>query len=147
MDSVTLSLDAEEIAEDLLYRTGKPISCGDYHGIEECFILPQTVETLEGMRVLRGKADLWAIFETVRNYYREHGVVNCARTILDAKFRTDRLIDSIHVTRLMRAGGELFRAPFPVYSTLRLDDDGKWRIKQSNYAILDSRAHSKALLT
>ncbi len=139
-------LDAEEIADDLLFRTGKALLQGRFDGIETCFRLPLSIETLEGVRIVRTPSDVRSVFQAVRGYFGANDVTNVARAVLDARYVGKKTIESVHVSRLMLADGQSFRAPYPVFSLIKQCSDASWRIAHCNYAITDSRVHNEALL-
>ncbi len=136
---------AEDIAEDLLYRTGKSLQNGDFEAFFECFEIPQVMETLEGEILMRTKEDVRATYDSVRAYFDDNNVKDVVRTVVSAEFLDDETIGTTHVSRLMQANGQLFRNPYPVYSILKHIDDA-WKIMTNTYAILDGREHNLALL-
>lgn len=146
MTSRLENLVAEDIAEDLLYRTGLALVEGQLDGVEDCFLLPHSMETTEGARIIRTPEDVRAVFEEVRSYFAESGVVNIVRTVVEARFVSDTEIETVHVSRLWRNSNERPETTYPVFSVIKLCDDGKWRSAHSNYAITDSRCHGSALL-
>lgn len=137
-------LTAEDIADELLYRTGKPFKSDDYAEVADCFILPQYLETLIGSRLIESKDAVLQVFASVRQYYKENGVCDVVRTVVSAEFFAPDILGSTHVSRLMRANGELFRAPYPVYSIIRRVGED-WKIASTSYAILDAPEHNRAL--
>lgn len=140
-------LIAEEIAEELLYRTGRALLEGVLEGVEDRFTLPHSLETTEGARIVRTPDDIHGIFREVRAYFAETGVVNMVRTVVEAKFISEAEIEAVHVSRIWRRGEEQPGSTYPVFCGLKLCDDGKWRIANSNYAITDSRRFCSALLS
>ena len=135
---------AEDIAEELLYRTGKTLEVDDLTEIARCFVLPQYLETLSGNTLIKTEEEVVQLLSQVRQYYLENKVSDSVRTVVSANFLDPDTIGSTHVTRLMREDGELFRAPFPVYSILRRVA-GEWKIASCSYAILDAPDHNEAL--
>ena len=114
------NLVAEDIAEDLLYRTGRALIDGKLEGVEDCFFLPQSMETTEGARIVRTPDDVRGVFEEVRSYFAESGVVNIVRTVVEAKFVSEQKIESVHVSRLWRYNKDLSETTYPVYSDIKL---------------------------
>ena len=141
------NLAAEDIADDLLYRTGLALVNGQFTGSEDCFVLPQMIETTEGARVLREPGDVVQLFQRVRDFLEKSAVKDVVRTIGDAEYIAEDAIESVHVARLVQADGQHLRAPYPVYSLLKRCADRTWRIAHTSYGIIDSRAHNEALLT
>lgn len=136
---------AEEIADDLLYRTGQGLKNGNFEEFYECFEIPQVMETLEGEILMRTEDDVRASFESVRAYFKDNDVKDVVRTVVSAEFLDEETIGATHVSRLMQTGGKLFRNPYPVYSIIK-HLDGGWKIMTNTYAILDGREHNLALL-
>ena len=136
---------AEEIAEDLLYRTGKGLQSGDFEEFFKCFEIPQVMETLEGEILMKTKEDVRATYDSVRAYFDDNGVIDIVRTVVSAEFLDDETIGTTHVSRLIKSGGNLFRNPYPVYAIIK-HLDGEWKIVTNTYAILDGREHNLALL-
>ena len=136
-------LTAEDIAEELLYQTGKLLASDDPAGIEACFTLPVYLETQLGNRLIESKKNLWQTHMSVRQYYKDNEISDVVRTVISAEFIDAETVGSTHVSRLMR-DGDLFRAPYPVYSIIR-QVEGEWKIASSAYAILDAPEHNMAL--
>jgi hypothetical protein len=136
---------AVDIAEDLLFRTGKSLQSGDFEDFFTCFDIPQVMETLEGEILLRSKADVQSVFESVRSYYIDNNISDLVRTVVSAEFIDEETVGTTHVSRLMQPGGVLFRKPYAGYSIIK-HLDGKWKIVTNTYAILDGRDHNLALL-
>ena len=138
---------AEEIADELLFKTGKALIAADFDGFSACFGFPHIIETEKAHRVLKGNDDLRTVFDDVVRYYVNKGVVDLARTVVEAGFLNADTIGSTHVTRLMQAKGIVLRKPFPVYSIIRRHGHLDWRIMSSVYAILDCAEHNAALVS
>ena len=134
---------AREIAEDLLARTGHGLITGDFETFCECFSMPNEMETFEGRRVIETASELETVFGDVRAYYDKIGMTQMERHIVDAEFRNPTSIVSTHQSRLV-AESELVQQPFDVLSVIKLID-GAWRIRHSQYAIVDSKDHNTAL--
>ncbi len=137
-------LTAEDIAEELLYRTSRSLTSDDLTSVADCFILPQYIETQLGSRLIETEDAVRQVFSSVRKYFVENDVTDIVRTVISAEFLSPDTVGSTHVSRLMRGDGGLFRAPYPVYSIIRRVD-GDWKIASSSYAILDAPEHNKAL--
>lgn len=137
---------AEEIADELLFKTGKALIADDFDSFHTCFGLPHVVETGDGRRVLETSDDLRRVFDDVVRYYVDAGVVDVARTVVEARFLDSDTIGSTHVARLLQRDGTALRNPYPVYSILRRHGHLDWKVMSSVYAILDSDAHNTALV-
>ncbi|MEM9306618.1 MAG: hypothetical protein AAGA74_04920 [Pseudomonadota bacterium] len=127
---------AEEIADKLLFETGRGIMEGKYELFRSCFDLPNVIETAHCKRVVESEHDFRKTFDDVRRNYQQNGIIDAARLILSAKFLAADIVGSTHVSSLMLKNGELFRKPYPVYSIIR-KRAGLWKIVSSTYAILD----------
>ena len=142
-----MSLDcaAEEIADELLFLTGKTLMSGDFDRFSACFGLPHVIETSDGHNVIRDRAGLRRTFDDLRDYYRCHQVTDLVRTVVEAHFIDADTIGSTHVARIVRADGTMPRNPYPVYSVIRRHAHLDWRIMSSIYAILDCPEHNAVL--
>ena len=139
-----LCAEADEVANDLLFRTGKMLETGEAHWIKDCFHLPQTVETSVGKRRLLSEACVIDVFESVRKFYEAEKITSIARAVITAERLAPDLIGSVHVAKLIKDDGETYRAPYPVYSLIRKIHD-RWKISSTLYAILDSSEHNHLL--
>lgn len=137
--------EAEEIADELLHRTGRGLKEGDFDLFKACFQLPQAMETIEGVRVIRDERDLRQAFDSLRDYFYQNNVVDLVRAVVSAEFLDCNTVGSTHVARLVQPGGKLFRTPYPVYSTIQRFGQA-WKITFRHYVILDSRKHNEALI-
>ena len=137
---------AEDIADRLLYQTGRGLVSGDYKLCQACFDIPHLIETSDTKRVIRSDDELRQVFDNMQDHYRKNGVKDMARMVLSAEFIDPDTIGSTHVSRLLKADGKIFRKPFPVYSILKRYGTS-WKISSSIYAILDSPELCLALET
>lgn len=137
---------AEEIADELLFKTGKALIARDFDGFQACFGLPHLIETQEGRRILKTHEELRCAFDDVVRYYAEERVADLARTVVEARFLDADTIGSTHVTRLLQADGCTLRNPFPVYSIIRRHGHLDWKVMSSVYAILDCARHNAVLV-
>ena len=134
---------ARDIAAELLERSGRALETGDADLFATCFTIPKEMETFEGRRVLNSLEELEAAFREVCAYYAKAGVTSMVRHIVDAEFRNPSTIVSTHEARLL-AGDQLIQQPYAVMSIIVADGD-EWRIRHSQYAIIDSTDHNTAL--
>ena len=135
---------AREVAEDLLDRSGRGLTSGDFDLFADCFTLPKEMETFDGRRVIETRAELEAVFNDVRAYYQKIGMTRVDRHIVDAEYRNPTCIVSTHQTHVF-SGEELVQQPFDVLSVLA-EKNGVWRVRHSEYAITDSTEHNAALV-
>ena len=138
---------AEEIADELLYKTGRALLSGAFDAFHACFGLPHVIETENSRRVLKTPDDLCRVFDEVRRYYESEGVVDLVRTVVDARFLDADTIGSTHVARLLQENGTALRNPYPVYSIIRRHGHLDWKVMSSVYAILDCTKHNAALMS
>lgn len=136
---------AEEIADELLFLTGKALMTGDFDRFSTCFGLPLMMETSEGHSVIRTLEALHQRFDALRDYYHRHQVSDLVRTVVEARFIDADTIGSTHVARVIVNGGTMPRNPYPVYSVIRRHGHLDWRIMSSIYAILDCPEHNAVL--
>ena len=136
---------AEEIADELLFVTGKALLAGDFARFSACFGLPHVIETAQGRSVITRVEDLRRIFDDLRDYYHLQQVVDVVRTVVEARFIDSDTIGSTHVARVIQADGKPQRPPYPVYSVIRRHGHLDWKIMSSLYAILDCSEHNEVL--
>ena len=137
-----VAIEAVEIAEELLRRTGDALISGDFQSFGKCFLLPHRFDTLDGQRVAETTRDLTRIFDDVRAHFLSSGVTQLVRTCVSCQFSGPDKIYSMHESRLFRRM-HLLQQPYPVLSLLRCVD-GEWKIAWSSYAIIKSPVHSRA---
>ncbi|MEP3640229.1 MAG: hypothetical protein ABJN14_23500 [Paracoccaceae bacterium] len=135
---------AREIAEYLLERSGSSIMDGDFETFKTCFALPQYMDTFEGRRFIETIEDIRDIFDNVREYYQSKSVVELNRICVEASFRDAHTVVSTHEARMISKDAVLVQSPYPVFSILRLYDDG-WKVAYSQVAIADEPKHNQAL--
>lgn len=140
----SLCAEADEVANELLFRTGKMLETGEAYWIRDCFYFPQTVETFVGKRMLFSDECVIEVFTSIRQLYERENVTDIARTVISAERLAPDLIGSVHVAKLLREDGQPYRAPYPVYSLIR-KINRRWKITSTLYAILDSYDHNKCL--
>ncbi len=141
---MTSAESAEDIAEDLLYRTGQAMKSGDAEAFLDNLSLPFLMDTTDGKSVLQTREHARRIFHNVKQYFEENEIVDQVRVVVSAEFLDENTVGSTHVARLLKNGGREFRNPFPAYSIIRRTPDG-WRIVSCIYAILDGPEHNRAL--
>lgn len=137
------SLPAPVIADTLLQKTGTGLLTGDFELFSDCFQLPKEFETFEGRVVISTREQLRKMFETVRSHYHSVGLTDMVRHIVQAEYLDPETISSTHESRLLQ-GTMLLQEPYPVYSILKLTEDG-WKITQSSYAALHDSLAGRAL--
>ncbi len=135
---------AREIAEDLLARSGQGLITGDFKLFCDCFAFPNAMETFGGRRVIETMEEMETVFNDVRAYYHKTGMTEMVRHIVDAEYRNHSTIVSTHQARVVAESG-LVQQPYDVLSVIELIE-GAWRIRHSEYAIVDSEDHNTALI-
>lgn len=135
--------DPRDVSEALLEKTGAALMSGDFETFQACFILPQEMETFEGLQRIETTAQLRKIYDAVRRYHARLAVTYMARNCLEAEYRDDDTVEATHETRLL-SGQRLIQRPFPVFSVLKRVD-GVWHVASTKYAIVDAPELSQAL--
>ncbi|MFP7675579.1 hypothetical protein ACG74X_19745 [Marivita sp. S0852] len=138
---------AEEIVDEVLFKTGRAVLSGSFDAFRACYGLPHLIETKSGRRLLETPDELRGVFDEVRRYYDSRAVVDLARSVIEARFLDSDTIGSTHVARLLSETGPLSRTPYPVYWIIRRHGHLDWRVMSSLYAILDCDAHNAALMS
>lgn len=88
---------AEDIAEEILYLTGKAILEHDDDVFISCVALPLLMETVNGQRVFISEDEVRHCLLGVRQHMKECDLVDFARTVVSAKFLDANTIGSTHV--------------------------------------------------
>lgn len=135
---------ASDVAEYLLRRTGVALMGGDFDAFAPCFILPQHIETIEGRRFVTDRETLYQIFSAVRANYRERGVTRVDRYCMQADFKSENRIESLHEARVYR-GEELLQPPYQAFSRLERKEGECWKVAYSLYAITQTEDHINTL--
>lgn len=142
-----MSLDcaAEDIAEHVLFETGKSLFSGDFDHFAAYFCFPNVIETADSRTVICDPKALRAVFDDMRCYYRQMQVIDMVRAVVDAQFLDSDTVAATHVTSMVHADGVSRRNPYPIYSVLRRHDPLEWKFQSSLYVILDCETHNAML--
>jgi hypothetical protein len=142
-----MSLDcaAEEIAEQVLFESGKALASGDFGRFAAYFCFPCVIETADSRTVIRHPGVLRGMFDDMQRYYRQMQVIDMVRTVVDARFLDSDTVGATHVTSMVHADGVSRRKPYPIYSVIRRQDPLDWKFQSSLYIILDCETHNAML--
>lgn len=135
---------ARAIHDDLLAQTGAALISGDFDLFSACFLLPQTVDTFDGRKLIETIEDMREVFSSVRSYHRKRNVTDIVRRSTEASFRDDETIVAVHTSRLL-SGSQLIGEALSAFSIIKRTSDG-WKVASSQYAVLDDPALSAALI-
>ena len=135
---------AEDIAEDLLFRSGRALLAGKEDDFVACFWVPTVIETIEGVTHIQTVSEFRNMYRNVYHNLKRSGVTNLARTIVSAKFIDRNIIGTTHVAVRLGLSGEQVGTPYPVYSTLK-QLKSEWRIESCIYAVLNDPRMNRAL--
>jgi len=135
---------AEDIADDLLFRSGRALLSGNESAFSKCFWVPTVIETIEGVTHIQTHCELINVYQNVYQNLQASGVTNLARSIVSAQFMDDKIIGSTHVAQKLCRDGEPIGTPYPVYSTLK-QVGSEWRVESCIYAVLNDPLLNKAL--
>lgn len=128
----------------MLGQTGEALLTGNFEQFLACFELPQDMDTFAGRRHLETADDLRSVFDHVRGYFHAIGLTSLNRRCVDALFRDQDTVVTMHESRLVTHGQDL-REPYFALGTIQRID-GIWKITFSQYAIAGSDEHSLALM-
>ncbi|WP_417210115.1 hypothetical protein [Antarctobacter sp.] len=137
---------AKKVASSLLDATGRALMSGDFDAFAGCFRLPQSIGTIDGVRLLNTKADLERAFDRVRAHYADIGLAKLDRWIELALFDGPTVIRSCHMTHIRSADGQLLKDPVVTLSQLVCEND-QWRIAGMLYSVPSDSDHGRALLS
>lgn len=142
-----MSLDcaAEDIAEQLLFESGKAFDSGDFDRFAAHFCFPCVIETANSRTVIRHPGVLRGMFDDMRRYCRQMQVIDIVRTVVDARFLDSDTVAATHVTSMVHADGVSRRKPYPIYSVIRRQHSLDWTFQSSLYIILDCETHNAVL--
>ncbi len=143
---MTMDRQAFEVADDLLYHTGKALVSGDFDRYAACFAVPYSLETKDTKRTVRTIGDLRTVFDEVRAHMHRHGVDEIVRTIISADLVSKDVIGRTHVSQMIQPDGTPVLPPYPSYSVIRRID-GVWRTASSIHAIICDPKLANALVT
>jgi len=93
---------AKEIAEDILERTRIGLIENEFETFVACFALPHSVDTIEGRKLIETHEQVRVTFDSIQAFFAEHGVTDISRQCIDASFRNDDTITTVHKTRLLK---------------------------------------------
>ena len=136
-------IDPKAISQDLLDRSGAAYLSGKADAFVQCFALPHVIRTFETVQVIETRADLLAIFDAMRAYFRKVGLTDMVRHCLSAHLVGETTIRATHESRYL-SGTCLVQRPIVAMSTLRRIDD-VWYVTEGQYAIQDAADHVTAL--
>ncbi len=135
---------ARQVSEHLLKRTERAFLTDDVGEFKECLVLPYSIETFDGRRVLETPSELQELFYAIRTHHRKTGVTAIVRHVVEAAFKDPETIEATFETRLLN-GTVLTQKPYPVFSVLKCIE-GEWRARSMTFAIDDSPDHNAALM-
>ncbi|MEM7384604.1 MAG: hypothetical protein AAF514_06630 [Verrucomicrobiota bacterium] len=142
---MTSDFAAEEIADEILFLTGKAIREGHFEHFRVHFLLPQLIETLSGSKLLQTENDIRDIFDGVQSQMLKNKVVDIVRTIHSADFIDTDTIGSTHISSMIRADGTPLSPAYPTYSILKRVS-GEWKIASSRVVILSGNKMDDVLI-
>ncbi len=138
------TLTAKQVADDLLDRSGRALSTGDFDLFAGCFQLPNVMTTQQKTVIVEDRDHLKRLFDGMRTKLRDSGVTELARYVEAAEFRSPTQMTSTHITQAI-AGGVVWGSPYPVFSIVEFID-GKWLGVSSEYAVKPRSAQDNAIL-
>ncbi|MEL7301642.1 MAG: hypothetical protein AAFM92_14770 [Pseudomonadota bacterium] len=135
-------VDARAICEELAARSAEALLSKDFESFLSMTQVPTTVETFDGRRQLRTRAEVKETFEGVCDHYARIGATDIVRSVIAAEY-VDGTIRGTLECRVL-AGQILVRAPFVIYSTY-VEEDGAWKVAESSYVCDDAPSYTRAL--
>lgn len=124
---------AIEISERLLELTGKALLGNDFDSFALHFHVPHTIETPDRKTVLKTRAALEAVFDTVVQDYADRQVTKLIRFCEVAEFRGPFKVEATHISHMM-CGDLRVMDPYPSFTVLEFID-GRWKATSSQYAV------------
>lgn len=137
--------DAVAIAAELLEITGAALHSGDSDAFADCFHLPNTLATMDGLCLLETVEDVRNAFRKARAHYAEIGLARLDRRIVAALFDGADQVRNCFVTRFLDGNGhELRPSVASLGRAARID--GRWLITGTQYAVHKDSDQGRALL-
>lgn len=124
-------LDPHDISFDLLQRSAGPLLTGDFEAFAACFHLPHALTTPVGLRIIRTREDLRAMFDEITQFYGGKSTQTVTRKLLKADYTSDTTAVCIHENHLIGSKG-LVTAPVRVFSIMHRRPRG-WAVSYCEY--------------
>ncbi|MGP6086606.1 hypothetical protein [Antarctobacter jejuensis] len=126
--------EACELFQDMLDRCGEAMLSGDMPALLRWFAVPNTVDSLEGRRVLNTEAETRALFEEVIARQREQSITHMVRRVTHAEFKDPDTIWATHETRYIYHGTVLSGTPHQAFSILHRYPDC-WKVHLAQFTV------------
>lgn len=127
----------------LLEKTAKAMLSGDFDTFALCFALPHVIETPDKKTILKSRAALREVFDSVVEDYANRRITDLIRICEVAEYRGPFRIEATHITHMM-SGHFRVQDPFPSFSVLEYIED-RWQISSSQYAVDKTTTVGRAL--
>lgn len=135
---------AKATCEPIIEDTGTAVVSGDYETFASHFLLPFTLETMQGVRTCVQEDEFRAIFDAVHAHLTQMRVTLMARNCVAAEYRDSDTIVATHETRLI-SHGQLIEDPFPVMSIFVRQEDDSWKSRAASYYVPEGSLYQSAL--
>lgn len=126
--------EARRIFQDMLDRCGEAMLAGDMPSLLRWFAVPNTVDSLEGRRVLHTENETRALFEAVIARQREQDITHMIRHVTHAEFKDADTIWATHETRYIFHGTVLSDRPHHAFSILHRYPDC-WKVHLAQFTV------------
>ena len=136
---------AKDLSNAVLERLGHAFTSEDFDLFKSCVVLPLTVETFDGTRVIDSDTALQALYCAIQLHHRNTGVTDMVCHCIESEFKDPNTVVSTFETRLLN-GTTMTQNPFPVFSVLTRSG-GNWKLSSMTYAICDRPDHNFLLLS
>ena len=136
-------IEAKQIGQDLLDRTGEGLMTGNWDTFIACFGFPHRIDTFEGTQILQSADDMRPRFDAVRATHKADHVTDLIRHTVAVDWVDDKTIHHTHQSRPL-SGSTLVLAPYTVFSIFE-KQAGRWLITSSQYAICNADDLNAAL--
>ncbi len=131
---------AEDIADELLYRTGRALEDDNFDFYKVHFRLPLILESDAGEQVVSTEEDLRFVFEQVQAHLKSNHLNSIVRSVVSAEFLDADTVGATYVTKTFDQDGAPFGQPFPSYSVIcRQNTD--WKYVRCCLAIVPNSKH------
>lgn len=141
---MTELVDASDVVNDMLNRTGQALMRGDFETFVAHFRFPQRIETIQGRQYIATQEDLKVLFSSVRAFHKKLGVDRIVRSCTKAEFKGEDQVEGIFKA-LFFNGSELVHSVESTFVELLRKDD-VWQVSYNMYGISDEDSFGDALM-
>lgn len=143
---LTIEDPAFQIARHVVEGCGAALMAADYEAFDRFQFIPQIIETVDYRQSVESRAELRAVFTSVRKLLAAEGITFLDRRITDAKLTPEGRVEVVYHTDRYRRE-TLIQPSHQSFLILAQDQDLCWKITYAMYVALENRAFNEALVS